>query len=171
MEFLRTFIPALVFALTLSGCQTVGIDQDPDRSKKLALVTTTIMVDAVGVYGHLPVCDRSIPQPLGCQEVKRYSDAKLIAQLVAQDYQGSSPLLGLGLIYAQWQLSKTIAGTPGPTNPNAPPNEQTTAYLHAIGLADILISTADQRVRDAVSVNTSVAELQAKLQASVAALP
>lgn len=169
---------ALALTLTLMACasvpgaQTVGLAADPDHDKKLAVVAATLTVDAVAIYGTLPHCDKAIKQPLGCRDDRRYQDAKLIAQVVAQDYSSpTTALLGLGLTLAQWQIAKTVRATPAPTDPLSPPDDGTVQYLAALNMADLLVKTTDARVQDAVSVNTNLAELQAELAKKVAALP
>lgn len=172
MLFARTFIPAFVFALTLMGCQTVGIDQDPERTNKATIVAATLAVDALAAYGTLPECASGVGDM--CKKPKAYADAKLLTTGFAATLGGSdrpSIFLTAGLLYYQWQLSKTIAGAPGPTNPESPPSDAVVKQLAALGLADVLVSTFDARIRDAASPNVTVEELQDRLAASVAKLP
>ena len=179
MKLLFAILAALVLSscARLPGLQTVGLQSDPDQATKYVLVSAGLVVDAVGVYGALPPCAKGVKQPLGCRSEKAYRDAKLIAQSVGAGFEGlrtgsrSSLLLSAGLLYAQYELAKTLADTPGPTSPEAPPAPQAAAYLDAIGLADVLVNSADQRVKDAGSVNTTVVELLDSLQQKVAALP
>ena len=155
------------------GAQSLGIQSDPDASKKALLVTMGFVVDAVGVYGHLcaPV------QTPACTEPKAYQDAKLIAGIVVTDAQlvaeGKRSALAASIIFGltQYQLVKTVAHQPGPTDVNAEPTAAAISYIDTIGAADLLISTSSQRVQDAYGVNTSVADLLAELKAKVAALP
>ncbi len=162
---------------SVPGTQTLGIDSDPDKLTKTVLVTAGLVVDAVGVYGHLPPCAKALKQPLGCRSEKAYRNAKLISQSTALGFEGlkngnrSALLLSAGLLYAQYMIAKDIAATPGPTDPNAPPSPTAVAYLEALGLADILVNSADERINDAASVNVTVADLVAELRAKVAALP
>ena len=164
---------ATVFAFFLTACasipgaQTVGLESDPDKPTKAVLVAAGLMVDAVGVYCTLPD-----------HKAKACRDAKLIAgglvltfAPLAKGQKRSNIFLTAALLYSQYQLAKTIADTPGPTDPEGYPKPETIAYLEAAGLLDILASTASERVQDGVSVNTSVADLVADLQAKVAALP
>ena len=174
---------ASVFAFFLIGCagntgipgvQSVGLEPDPDRPAKLLLVTAGIAVDGVGVYGRFPPCESKVKP---CHDPKKYRDAKLVAQAIAGDMKllasgkRSDLAMGLILMYAQWQLAKTIAGEPSPTDPESPPATSTIQTLDAIGAAGILVTTASERVRDAASVNSSVADLLADLDSRVAALP
>lgn len=172
-------LAALFLALALTSCsglpgaQTIGIEPDPDASKKALIVSMGFVVDAVGVYGKLcaPV------QTPACKSPKHYADAKLIAGIIVTDAQlvidGKRSTLAAALILGltQYQLVKTIADTPGPTNPEAAPDQTAVAYVDSIAAADLLITTADQRVQAAYSVNTTLAELMTGLQAKVAALP
>ena len=164
-----------VFAYFLTACQTVGIEGDPEKPTKLVLASAGLMVDAVGVYGALPLCGSGVGD--ACKNEKRYRDAKLVAQSTAnvlaavKTQPRSSIFLTAALLYSQYQVAKTIAAAPAPTEPEAYPTPQTVAYLEAAGLLDILVNSADQRVQDAASVNTSVADLVDDLQARVAALP
>ena len=165
-------LSAACAALILSGCQTLGLESDPDQATKLAIAASGIMVDAVGVYGHLPPCGVD-----PCRVEKRYRDAKLIAQAVGGSFEAlrhrprASWFLTAALLYGQYEIAKTIGDSPAPTLPEEPPMPATIATLEAAGLADILISTADERVRDAASVNTTIPELLDALGAKVAALP
>ncbi len=178
---LTVYLAPILLSVCLSACaslsevpgaQTVGAAPDPDHNKKLAVVAATFTVDAVAIYGALPPCNKAIKQPLGCRNEKSYQDAKLIAKLVAQDYSNpTAAVLGIGLTLAQWQLSKTVRGAPGPTDPTAPPDEATVQYLNALNMSALLISTGDARVEEAVSVNTNLADLVAALNQKVAALP
>lgn len=174
-------LPAIVFAYFLTACssvpgtQTLGIDPDPQAEVKQAIVAATLAVDAVGAYGTLPSC--KTVKGL-CKDDKAYMNAKLIVQSgaggLAQLASQKSPtglLLTAGLVYMQWQLTKTITQSPGPTDPNAPPAPALVAQLAALQAADVLIQTADQRVRDAAGPNVTVGELLDELQAKVAALP
>ena len=172
-------IAALVLTLALASCtgwpgaQTLGVEDDPDSGKKALIVSMGFVVDAVGVYGKLcaPV------QTPACKSPKTYADAKLIAGIIVTDAQlvidGRRSTLAAALILGltQYQLVKTIADTPGPTNPEAAPDQTAVAYIDSIAAADLLITTADQRVQAAYSVNTTLAELMAGLKAKVEALP
>ena len=164
---------ATVFAFFLTACasipgaQTVGLEPDPDKPTKAVLVAAGLMVDAVGVYCALPD-----------HKAKACRDAKLIAgglvltlKPLGAGQRRSSVFLTAALLYSQYQLAKTVAGTPGPTDPEGYPKPETVAYLEAAGLLDILALTASERVQDGVSVNTSVGDLVAELEAKVAALP
>lgn len=152
---------ATVFAFFLTACQTVGIEEDPDRPTKLVLAAATLMVDGLHVYAALPLCGSGVGD--ACRHEKRYRDAKLIAQSTAnvlaavKTHPRSSIFLTAALLYSQYQVAKTVAGAPAPTDPEGYPTPQTVAYLEAAGLLDILVNSADQRVQDAASVNTSVA--------------
>lgn len=171
--FIRTFAPAFAFIFGLTACQTLALEADPDRTKKGLLVAMTLSVDAIGVYGKLcaPL------QTPACKSPKGYSDAKLIAGTLATDARlvvdGQRSAWAQIVIFGltQAQLAKTLGDQPGPTNPDAPPNAETIAYIDSIDAADILISTASERVQEAVSVNTNLADLLADLDARVAALP
>lgn len=172
-------LTALFLALTLTSCsgwpgaQTLGVTEDPDKGKKSLIVAMSFVVDAIGVYGKLcaPV------QTSACNSPKSYQDAKLIAGMIVSDAQlvmdgkrsSIAGALVLGLV--QYQLVKTISAQAGPTNPEAAPTEVSISYIASIEAADLLISTADERVRGAYGVNTSVDELMANLKAKVAALP
>jgi hypothetical protein len=172
-------IAAFLLALSLASCsgmpgaQTLGVEPDPDSGKKALIVSMGFVVDAVGVYGKLcaPV------QTPACKSPKTYADAKLIAGIIVTDAQlvvdGKRSTLAAALILGltQYQLVKTIADTPGPTNPEAAPDQTAVAYIDSIAAADLLITTADDRVRAAYGANTTVAELMAGLQVKVAALP
>jgi len=172
-------IAAIFLALALTSCsglpgaQTIGIEPDPDASKKALIVSMGFVVDAVGVYGKLcaPV------QTPACKSPKHYADAKLIVPTIIADAQlvvdgKRTPLVAwLILGMTQAQLVKTIADAPAPTNPEASPDQAAIAYVDAIGAADLLITGAEQRVHEAYGANTSLAELMAGLQAKVAALP
>jgi hypothetical protein len=172
---MATLLLALTFTSCtgLPGAQTFGLEEDPDESTKALLVTMGFVVDAVGVYGKLcaPV------QTPACKSPKHYADAKLIAGIVADDaalvVDGRRTPLAAALIFGltQYQLVKTIAGTAGPQGSSAPPDLAAVAYIDSISAADLLIGAADQRVRAAYGVNTSVADLMAALRAKVAALP
>lgn len=172
---LSAFLAAsLVACASLPGAQTVGIASDPDATTKQVLVAAGLMIDAVGVYGKLPPCELKV-EP--CRSEKAYSNAKLIATSVADGFQSlrngsqSSLLLTAGLVYAQYTLAKTLSAAPGPTDPNAPPAAASVAYIQALGLADVLVNTADARIRDAASPNVTVVELLDDLSKKVAALP
>ena len=170
---------ALLLTFALASCtgwpgaQTLGVEDDPDSGKKALIVSMGFVVDAVGVYGRLcaPV------QTPACKSPKSYADAKLIAGIIVTDAQlvvdGKRSTLAAALIlgFTQYQLVKTIADTPGPTNPEAAPDQTAVAYIDSIAAADLLITTADQRVQAAYSVNTTLAELMAGLKAKVEALP
>ena len=164
---------ALTSCSNMPGAQTFGLEDDPDSGKKALIVSMGFVVDAVGVYGKLcaPV------QTPACKSPKTYADAKLIAGVIVNDAQlivdGKRSTLAGALILGltQYQLVKTIADTPGPTNPEAAPDQTAVAYVDSIAAADLLITTADQRVRAAYGANTTVAELMVGLQAKVAALP
>ena len=172
-------ITAGLLSLTLASCswlpgnQTLGMERDPDASKKSLILAMGFVVDAIGVYGHLCA---PVKTP-ACNSPKSYTDAKLIASAIAFDAQlvaagRRSPIaeaLVLGLV--QYQLVKTIAAQPGPTNPQAPPDKAALAYVDSIAAADLLIDTADQRVQDALSVNTPVGDLVAELRQKVSNLP
>lgn len=172
---------ASVFAFFLTACasvpgsQTLGLEDDPDRPTKLVLAAATLMVDGVHVYAALPVCGSGVGD--ACRSEKRYRDAKLIAQSTASmlssvnTQRRSSVFLTAALIYSQYQIAKTVAAAPAPTEPEAYPTPAVVAQLEALGLLDVLVNTADDRVRDAASVNTSVASLVENLQARAAALP
>ena len=183
---MRILLGLFLLALCLSGCaslgglpasQTLGLTEDPDRPVKMALVTTGLVVDAVAVYGKLPPCNKAVPQPLGCRKENAYRDAKLILGGTVESFRAvrSGSLTSLVMVaalgYCQVQLAKTLAAESGPTAPGAAPTPQTVAYITAIGAADVLISGADDRIKDGVSVNTSVADLLVDLEARVAALP
>lgn len=164
--------------LGVPGSQTLGISADPEQAVKMTIVATSLVTDAVAVVGKLPPCDKTVSQPLGCRPEKAYRDAKLILQSTVDGFsgiQGSNGLSSLVMVaalgYAQYEISKTLANESGPTNPQGAPTPQTVAYLAAIGAADVLINSADQRVRDASGPNTTVPELLAELQAKVSALP
>lgn len=171
--FWRTFSASFALIIGLTACQTLGIEEDKEAATKSILVAASFMVDAVGIYGHLPPC----PAPDPCRKDKAYQDAKLIALATVaafepvRDGQRSSVFLSAALLYSQYQIAKTLANAPAPTAPEASPPPATLQYLEAAGLTDILISTAHQRVQDAVSVNTSVDELLNHLSERVAALP
>lgn len=165
---------ASLIAFILTACQTVGIESDPDAPVKAVIVATGIAVDTVGVYGTLPPCVLGVKP---CHDPKKYAQAKLLAQSAGAALQtvGNSSrsqiFLTAGLLYFQYEAAKTLAGSPGPTNPEAPPTNTTVATLQALNLADVLVSTADQRVRDSSGPNVTVADLLADLQKRVAALP
>lgn len=171
---MRVFLAALV-AISLSACQTIGIESDNQATIKQAIAVTSIAVDTVGAYGNLPDCAPGVGSL--CKKPKAYTDAKLIAHsfvdglkiTAAQDHP--SVFLSAGLLYFQFQLAKTIADAPSPTDPEAPPSIAVEKQLAALKLADILVSTADSRVKDAASPNTTVEELIADLDARVNALP
>ena len=166
-------IPATVFMFFLTACQTLGIDQDPDAQAKRLILATSFVADGVGVYGHLcaPVKTNA------CRSEKAYQDAKLILGALVEDAAAVSegrmtPVVALATFgFVQWQLIKTVHGTPAPTDPNSPPLPDSYAYIQAIGAADMLVNTYDERVQDALAVNTSPQELLAGLRAKVAALP
>lgn len=172
-------LTAFLLALTLASCsgwpavQTLGLQDDPDKGKKSLIVAMGFVVDAIGVYGKLcaPV------QTPACNSPKSYADAKLIAGMIVNDAQlvmdgkRSSVAGALVLALVQYQLVKTISAQPGPTNPEVAPTEASISYIASIEAADLLISTADERVREAYGVNTSVEDLMAGLKAKVAALP
>lgn len=175
------FASLIAFVLTacahVPGAQTVGLESDPDQATKMVLVSAGLVTDAVAVIGHMPPCDKAVKQPLGCKPEKAYRDSKLILQATVAGFEGlksgnrSALLLSAALIYAQYAIAKDLAAQPGPTNPDAAPTPQAVAYLDAIGLADVLVNSADQRVRDASSPNVTVQELLVELQGKVAALP
>ncbi len=171
--FRRTFLTGFAFLIGLTACQTIGIEADKEAATKSILVATGLMVDAVAIYGHLPPC----PAPDPCRKEKAYQDAKLISLATVaafepvRDGQRSSVFLSAALLYSQYQIAKTLANAPAPTVPEASPAPATLQYLEAAGLTDILISTAHERVQQAVSVNTSVGELLDHLSARVSALP
>src|SRR3990167_6064275 len=170
--FLRTFLPAFVFALTLTACQSIGISDDPERAYKSTIVATSLAVDAVAVYGTLPVCGSGIGDM--CQKPKAYRDAKLLTQSFAATLRATerpSVFLTAGLLYYQWQLARMVGGDHGPTNPEAAPSDAVVRQLQALQMADVLVATFDERVRDAASVNTSTADLLADLELRVKALP
>lgn len=168
-------------ALTLGACQSipgvqsVGLVDDPDHNTKVALVASGFVVDAVGVYGALPSC---VTTKGLCRDDKAYANAKLvatsgvigIAQLAGQK-SPSGILMTAGLLYMQWQISKNLGHDAGPTDPNAPPAPAAVAYLQALGLADVLVQTADSRIQSASGPNVTVAELVSDLENKVAALP
>jgi len=173
---------ALVFCYFLTACagstglpamQTLGLEPDADAQKKQVLAMMGLTVDAVGVYGKLcaPV------QTKACNSPKHYQNAKLIAQSVSLDAKlvaegRRSPVAALAIFaLTQYALVKTVADQPGPTDPSAPPRPDAIAYIDAIDAADLLVTSADERVRDASGPNVSVADLLADLQARVAALP
>lgn len=172
---------ATVFAYFLTACasvpggQTLGLAPDPDRTAKAAIVTASFVVDGIAVYGKLPECRKDGPKP--CRVAKNYTDAKLIAQslvgdmrlLVAGKRSAIATVATLALI--QYQISKTIAAVPGPTDPFDPPRPDAIAYIDAIGAADVLVSTASDRVQDSLSVNSTLADLLADLEVRAAALP
>lgn len=162
---------ASVFAFFLTACQTVGIESDPDRTHKAAIVATTLAVDAVKVYATLPDCGSGVGDM--CKKPKAYTDAKLMTVSFAETLKGARPsvFLTAGLLYYQYSLAKRLAEAPGPTNPEAAPSDAVAKQLLALQMSDVLISTLDSRVQDAFSVNTSVEELLADLDAKVAALP
>jgi len=172
---------AAIFAYFLTACasvpgeQTLGLSPDPDRTKKTVLVSMGLAVDAIGVYGRLPACEASGPRP--CRHAARYRDLKFHAAAIVADAKlmaaGDRSSLATALIFAamQYQMVKTVHDAAPPTNPDLPPTPAAVAYVDAIGAADLLINSADDRVRDGVSVNVSVAELVADLEARVAALP
>lgn len=175
---MNRFLAALVCLVLAScsgwpGAQTLGVVDDPDAGTKALLVAMGMVVDGIGVYGHLcaPV------QTPACNSPKTYADAKLIAQAMVADAQlvaaGKRSSTAATIIFAltQYQLVKTVANSPGPTNPQAAPDQEARAYIDSIAAGDLLISTADSRVRAAYGVNTSVASLMAGLEAKVAALP
>ena len=173
--FTRTFLPAFVFALTLMGCQTVGIDEDPQRPLKITIAASAIAVDTVGAYGKLPDCGSGVGDM--CRSPKSYASAKTISQTFVRGLSmtsgtpRSSIFLTAGLLYFQYELSKTITDAPAPTDPEADPTEAVRKKLEALEALDLLVSTADERVTAAASVNTTVAELLADLNARVLALP
>ena len=171
-----TFAFFLTACTSIPGAQTVGLESDPDKPTKAVLVATGLMVDALAVYAALPDCGSGVGD--ACKKPKAYRDAKLIAQAtvltfapLAKGQHRSSVFLSAALLYSQYQIAKTMASAPGPTNPESYPPPQTLQYLEAAGLADVLISTASERVQDGVSVNTSVGDLVMELEAKVAALP
>lgn len=153
---------ATVFAFFLAACQTTtGFDSRSAnlRTAKTALVIGSIMADGVMVYGNLPPC----PAPGPCRKAKNWSDVKLIAGSVSAGLHPlhvsvaadrPSLLLTAALVYsvtsAQYQIAKTVADTSGPTVPGTPPDPAAVDYLVAAGLADLLISDADERVREAI---------------------
>lgn len=164
---------ATVFCFFLTACQTVGIQSDPDKATKSILVASGFMVDALNVYGHLPPCELQVSP---CKKEKNYQNAKLVAlstveSFQALDRQPSSIFLSAALLYSQFSIAKTLADAPAPTEAEAYPKPATVAYLEAAGIADILVSTADQRVQDALSVNTTTTDLLDQLAEKVAALP
>lgn len=170
--FLRTFLPAFVFALTLMGCQTMGIEGDPQRPYKVAIVATTLATDAVATFGTLPECGTGVGDL--CQKPGAYRDAKLLTRAFAATLKASdrpSVFLTAGLLYYQYQLAKTVAGEPGPTNPEGPPSDAVARQLAALQMADVLVSTLDERIEAASGPNVTVAELMADLDASLAKLP
>ena len=170
--FLRTFLPAFVFALTLMGCQTVGIESDPERAYKSTIVATGLAVDAVAVYGTLPACGSGVGDM--CQKPNAYRDAKMLTKAFAVTLRGAerpSVFLTAGLLYYQWQLAKTVGGEPGPTNPEAAPADSVVRQLQALQMADVLVSTFDARIEAASGPNVTVAELLATLDAKIAKLP
>ena len=170
--FCRTFFPAFAFIFGLTACQTVGIEADPEAVTKRAIVATSLAVDAVAVYGTLPACGSGVGDM--CQKPKAYRDAKLLTQAFASTLRATerpSVFLTAGLLYYQWQLAKTVGADPGPTNPEAAPSDAVARQLQALQMADVLVSTFDERVQDAASVNTSTADLLADLELRVAALP
>ena len=164
---------ALASCGSMPGVQTVGLQSDPDSAKKALIVSMGFVVDAIGVYGKLcaPV------QTPACNSPKTYADAKLIARTVVTDAQlvaeGKRTASVASLLFAltEYQLVKTIGNQPGPTDPASPPAIQAVAYIDSINAADLLITTADARVKDAFGVNTTVAELVMGLQQKVDALP
>lgn len=173
----RTLVAIITLTLascsSLPGAQTLGLQEDPDSGKKAVLVRMALVVDALGVYGKLcaPVKTEA------CKSPEHYANAKLIAGTIVDDAQlvvnGTLDPLAATIIFGftQAQLIKTIADAPAPTNPNAPPSAETIAYIDSIGAGVLLISTADQRVRDAYGVNTTVEELMVELRQKVEALP
>ena len=172
--FSRTFFPAFAFIFGLTACQTLGVESDPDRTTKAAIASASIVTDAVAAYCRLPGKESGL-HPYSVPE--RCRDAKMIMTSVAASFEPlryserPSIFLTAGLLYAQFQVAKTIADAPAPTSPEAPPTPAVAAYLQGIGMADILVSTADDRVRDAIGPNTSVVELLDELQDKVASLP
>lgn len=178
----RAFLATFAFVFTLTACasvpglQTAGLASDPESQTKALLVAMGLTVDAVGVYGRLPECRDQGPRP--CHKANPYRDAKLIANAVLQDAEalaaGRRSALAQIAIFGltQWHLVKVISDDPEkPTNPELPPRLDAVAYIDAIDAADLLVSTADDRVQDAFSVNTSVADLLTSLREKVQALP
>lgn len=166
---------ATVFCFFLTACQTLALEEDPDRPTKLVLASAALLVDGVHVYAALPLCGSGVGD--GCRVERRYRDAKLLAQSTAnvlaavKTQKRSSIFLTAALLYTQYQVAKTVAGAPGPTDPEGYPTPAVVAQLEALGMLDVLINSADERVQDAASVNTSVADLVDHLQARAAALP
>ena len=160
---------------SLPGGQTLGLSSDPDQTTKQALVASGFVVDAVGVYGALPSC---VTTKGLCRDDRAYANAKLvatsgvtgIAQLAGQK-SPSGILMTAGLLYMQWQISKNLAHDVGPTDPSSPPAPASVAYLQALGLADVLVQTADSRIQAASGPNVTVAELVSDLENKVATLP
>lgn len=170
-------LTAAVFAYFLTACasipgeQTFGLSSDPDRTHKAAIVATTLAVDALHVYAVLPECGSGVGD--ACKKPKAYADAKLMTVSFAETLKGPRPsvFLTAGLLYYQYSLAKRLAGSPGPTDPEAAPADSVAKQLAALGMLDVLILTADDRVQDAFSVNTSAADLLAELDARIVALP
>lgn len=165
---------ALVFGAllaSLTACQTVGIESDPDRTHKAAIVATALAVDSLHVYATLPECGSGVGD--ACKKPKAYADAKLMTVSFAETLKGPRPsvFLTAGLLYYQYSLAKRLAGAPSPTDPEAAPSDSVAKQLAALGMLDVLILTADDRVQDAFSVNTSASDLMAELESKVAALP
>ena len=166
-----TFAYFLTACASVPGSQSLGLASDPDRSYKAVIVATTLGIDAVHVYGTLPACGSGVGDM--CKKPKAYTDVKLITKGFAETLRQprGSIFLTSGLLYFQYQVGKTLAGAPGPTDPEAAPSDAIAKQLAAMQLADILVSTADERVQDAFSVNTSAADLLKTLDEKLAALP
>jgi len=174
-----TRIIILALALALASCagwpgaQTLGVEPDPDSEKKALLVAMGLTVDAVGVYGALcaPVVTPACKSPQSYENLKRIAHTIVLDadDVVSGRLSPTAAILIFG--FTQYALVKTAAGSPAPTNPQATPDEAAIAYIRSIAAGDMLISTASAKVRDAMAVNTTPAQLMAELRAKVAALP
>lgn len=172
-------VAALLLTLALASCsswpgaQTLGVEDDPHSEAKALLIAMSMTVDAVGVYGHLcaPVVTPA------CKSPKSYENLKRIAGTIVQDADDvvsgrMSPTAAIVIFaFTQYALVKTAANSTAPTNPQATPDEAAIAYIRSIAAGDMLISAASAKVRAAMSVNTTPAQLMVELRAKLAALP